>query len=88
MSVGGYIQFKTADVDLTSMMFLVRGSVMTFSRSGASAPVWISKESMISLVSLKRNPEATSRGNSTNTDSQLKKSWTVAPANALRQTFN
>ncbi len=59
---------------------------MTFKRSGASAPVWMLKESIISLVSLKRYPEATSRGNSTRTDSQLKKSWTVAPANALRFT--
>ena len=65
------------------MMELVRGSVMTLSRSGASSPPWMLKESIMSLVSLYSIPDATSRGSSTSTDSQLKKSWTVAPPNAL-----
>lgn len=66
------------------MMELVRGSVMTLSRSGAFSPVWILKDSMTRWVSLYRTPVATSRGRRTSTDSQLKKSWTVAPAKALQ----
>lgn len=69
--------------DSTSMMESVRGSVMTLSRSGAFSPVWMLKESMRRRVSLYRTPVATSRGRRISTDSQLKKSWTVAPANAL-----
>lgn len=66
----------------TSMMDFVSTSVITFSRSGAS-PLSRWKESMMSLVTTYKYPVATSRGSSTNTDSQLKKSWTVAPAKAL-----
>ena len=69
------------------MMEPVRGSVMTLSRSGASSPPWMLKESIRTLVSLYSIPDATSRGSSTSTDSQLKKSWTVAPANALERGF-
>lgn len=65
------------------MIESVRGSVMTLSRSGASSPVWILKDSMRRWVSLYRTPVAASRGRRINTESQLKKSWTVAPANAL-----
>lgn len=67
----------------TWMIESVRGSVMTLSRSGASSPVWILKDSMRRWVSLYRTPVAASRGRRINTESQLKKSWTVAPANAL-----
>lgn len=63
----------------------VRGSVMTLSRSGASSPDWMLKESIKTWVSLYRTPVATSSGRRISTDSQLKKSWTVAPANALRK---
>ena len=64
-------------------MEFVRGSVMTLSRSGASSPLSILKDSIMSWVSLYRTPVATSKGRRINTESQLKKSWTVAPANAL-----
>lgn len=67
----------------TWMMESVRGSVMTLSRSGAFSPDWMLKDSITRLVSLYRTPVATSRGRRMSTDSQLKKSWTVAPANAL-----
>lgn len=70
----------------TSMMESVRGSVMTLSRSGAFSPPWILKDSIMSWVSLYRTPVATSSGSRIRTDSQLKKSWTVAPANALEAT--
>lgn len=84
-SVGWFILFIYLFI-VTSMMFLVSGSVMTLSKSGASWPVWMWNESMRSLVSLYRTPVAASRGSNINTDSQLKKSWTVAPANALEHT--
>lgn len=69
----------------TWMMESVRGSVMTLSSSGASSPVSMLKDSMMSRVSLYRTPVATSRGRRISTESQLKKSWTVAPAKALKQ---
>ncbi|KAG7264654.1 hypothetical protein CRUP_032061 [Coryphaenoides rupestris] len=53
--------------------------------SSRASPLWMLKESMMSLVRTYRYPVATSRGSSTRTDSQLKKSCTVAPANALRR---
>lgn len=67
----------------TSMMDSVSGSVMTLSRSGASSPVWMLKDLIMRSVSLYRTPVAASRGSRISTDSQLKKSWTVAPAKAL-----
>lgn len=69
----------------TWMMDFVRGSVMTFSRSGASSPLSRLKESMMSCVSFNRTPVAASNGRRMSTDSQLKKSCTVAPAKALKQ---
>ena len=66
------------------MMAVVSGSVMTLSSFGASSPDWMLKESIRRPVSLNRTPVAASRGRRINTDSQLKKSWTVAPANALK----
>lgn len=65
------------------MMELVRGSVMTLSRSGASSPDSKLKDSIMRWVSLYKTPVATSKGRRISTDSQLKKSWTVAPAKAL-----
>lgn len=81
-SVNNIAKMSVADA-LTWMMESVRGSVMTLRSSGEFSPLWMWKESMMSLVSLYRNPEATSKGSRTRTDSQLKKSWTVAPPNAL-----
>lgn len=68
---------------LTWMMDEVKGFVMTLRRSGAFSPVWMLKDSIIRWVSLYRSPVATSSGRRMRIDSQLKKSWTVAPANAL-----
>lgn len=56
---------------------------MTLSRSGASSPPSMLKDSITRWVSLYSTPVATSKGRRISTESQLKKSWTVAPANAL-----
>lgn len=79
-----HVLFFVASLNVTWMIESVRGSVMTFSRSGASSPVWMLKDSTRRRVSLYRTPVAASKGRRTSTDSQLKKSWTVAPANALK----
>lgn len=71
-------------ISLTSMMESVSGSVMILSRSGASSPDWMWKDLIMRWVSFSRTPVATSSGSSTSTESQLKKSCTVAPAKALR----
>lgn len=68
----------------TSMMEVVRGSVMTLSSFGAFSPDSMLKDLIRMSVSLKRAPVAASSGRRISTDSQLKKSWTVAPANALK----
>lgn len=66
------------------MMSLVKGSVMIFSRSGASFPLRMLKVATTRRVTWCRYPLTTSSGSSTSTDSQLKQSCTVAPAKALR----
>lgn len=67
----------------TCIMSLVTGSVMTFSSSGASSPGCSLKTLTSHWDRWVMTPLATSKGNSTSTDSQLKQSWTVAPAKAL-----
>lgn len=67
----------------TWMMSLVKGSVMIFSRSGASFPLRMLKVATTRRVTWCRYPVTTSSGSSTSTDSQLKQSCTVAPAKAL-----
>lgn len=64
-------------------MSLVKGSVMIFSRSGASFPLRMLKVATTRRVTWWRYPLTTSSGSRTSTDSQLKQSWTVAPAKAL-----
>lgn len=64
-------------------MSLVKGSVMIFSRSGASFPLRMLKVATTRRVTWCRYPLTTSSGSRTNTDSQLKQSCTVAPAKAL-----
>jgi len=66
------------------MMSLVKGSVMIFSRSGASFPLRMLKVATTRRVTWCRYPLTTSSGSRTSTDSQLKQSCTVAPAKALR----
>lgn len=61
----------------------VIGSVMTLRSSGASSPGRSLKLVTSRWDSRVMNPLATSRGNRTRTDSQLKQSWIVAPAKAL-----
>lgn len=56
---------------------------MTLSKSGASSPLCILKDLITMSVSLYSTPVAASKGRRISTESQLKKSWTVAPANAL-----
>ena len=67
----------------TWMMSLVKGSVMIFSRSGASFPLRMLKVATTRWVTWCRYPLTTSSGSRTSTDSQLKQSCTVAPAKAL-----
>lgn len=67
----------------TWMMSLVKGSVMIFSRSGASFPLRMLKVATTRWVTRCRYPLTTSSGSRTSTDSQLKQSCTVAPAKAL-----
>ncbi len=64
----------------------VRGSVMTFRSSGPSSPVTMFKLSTTAPDMSLIMPVTASSGSNTNTDSQLKQSCTVAPANALEQT--
>lgn len=69
----------------TWIISLVRGSVMTLRSSGASSPLLSCSVSTTACESRLSSPLAASRGRSTNTDNQLKQSWTVAPANALEK---
>lgn len=69
----------------TCMMRLVTGSVMTFSSSGASSPGWSWKLVTSRWDRRVMNPVTASSGSRTRTDSQLKQSWIVAAAKALRQ---
>lgn len=66
------------------MMSLVTGLVMTLSISGASSPGRSLKLLTNSCDKRTMTPLANSSGSRTSTDSQLKQSWTVAPANALQ----
>lgn len=85
LELDSWVFYRTGNVDgVTCMMSCVSGSVMTFSSSGASSP-----GCRLNMETSRRDsrviiPLTTSRGNRTRTDSQLKQSWIVAPAKALR----
>lgn len=71
---------------ITWIIILVSGSVRTLRSSGASSPVRSCSTSTTACDRRLSRPLAASKGRSTKTDNQLKQSWTVAPANALKQT--